>query len=231
MEFEEEVGLKPFLSEASPTSPSFHLTRQQRFLSELSMKPNEPPIDLSDLSMRNNGVLPSSATASMTIAVPHNPEADSFAYMELLIESLAVLGKLGNILDNVAQRLPSEIFSLVDSTIAEIEERAEYGRKESMIAFSGTSEGVYVFTSEDPSIASANPPNGAFLKASSLRLTALESSAKRVDHEILKDLFWTLYSKLDAVAQGLRVVYEVANRVGSVSSSLSTKRTELKFHV
>ncbi|THH02605.1 hypothetical protein EW026_g281 [Hermanssonia centrifuga] len=30
----------------------------------------------------------------------------------------------------------------------------------------------------------------------------------------MKDLFWTLYSKLDAVAQGLRVVYEVSNRIG-----------------
>ena len=54
------------------------------------------------------------------------------------------------------------------------------------------------------------------LPASTLRLAALEMSTKRMDQEVLRDLFWTLYSKLDAVAQGLRVVYEVSNRIGSV---------------
>ena len=56
--------------------------------------------------------------------------------------------------------------------------------------------------------------------ASSLRLAALESVEKQVDHEVLRDLFWTLYSKLDAVTQGLRVVYEVSNRIGSVRAYL-----------
>lgn len=122
-------------------------------------------------------------------------------------------------LDSVAQRLPSEIFSLVESTIAEAEERAEYRRKgdSSMLAFNGKSEGVYIFTSEDSSIDRASSTKGVFMKASRLRLGALESSGKKIDHEIVKDLFWTLYSKLDAFAQGLRVIYEVANRVGSVS--------------
>ena len=53
-------------------------------------------------------------------------------------------------------------------------------------------------------------------EATNLRLTALESSTKRLDAEILRDLFWTLYSKLIAVSEGLRVVYDVANRIGSV---------------
>ena len=58
--------------------------------------------------------------------------------------------------------------------------------------------------------------------ATSLRLAALESSEKRADHEVLRDFFWTLYSKLDALTQGLRVVYEVANRIGSVSFMFSS---------
>ena len=56
----------------------------------------------------------------------------------------------------------------------------------------------------------------AVMDATVLRLTALESSTKVLDQEILKDFFWTLYSKLIAVSEGLRVVYEVANRIGSV---------------
>ncbi len=114
-----------------------------------------------------------------------NPETDSFVYIETLLESLSVLGKLGGGLDIVAQRLPGEIFALIDSTVDEVSERTEYNRRTSLLL--------------------------------QLRLSALESSTKHADHEILRDLFWTLYSKLDAVMQGLRVVYEVAKRIGSVS--------------
>ncbi|KAG5635065.1 hypothetical protein H0H81_012546 [Sphagnurus paluster] len=215
-EFEDEgVSKLSEPSELTPTSPSLRPSRQIRFLNELAIKPNEPPIDLSDLSTSNN--IQPSASLATTSTTPHNPEADSFAYMETLIESLAVLGKLGSALDNIAQRLPSEIFNLVETTLDEVEERAEYGRRATIFGFSGTigrSE-VYIFTADNPTVGPTIPPKGAFLKAASLRLAALESSSKRVDHETLKDLFWTLYSKFDAVAQGLRVIYEVANRVGS----------------
>lgn len=210
-------------TESSPSSPSFPQTRQTRFLSDLAIRPNDPPHDLSDLGLRSNAQNSTSnlLPTLMTPSTPLNPEADSFAYMETLIESLAVLGKLGNSLDTIAQRLPAEIFTLVETTLDEVEERAEYGRRGSVFSLNGAmgrSEGVYIF-SGDPSSVPAPSVKGILSKASSLRLAALESSAKRVDHEILKDLFWTLYSKLDAVAQGLRVVYEVANRVGSVRSS------------
>jgi exocyst complex component 4 len=156
-----------------------------------------------------------------------NPESDSFAYIETLLESLAVLGKLGSALDIVAQRLPGEIFTLVETTLDEVAERAEYGRRGSVIMAGGTtsrSDGVYIFSNGDGehrgSIGSAVTQQGGFLSASLLRLAALESSAKRVDHETLKDFFWTVYSKLDAISQGLRVVYEVSNRIGSVSRNI-----------
>ncbi|KAG6855659.1 hypothetical protein H0H87_012345 [Tephrocybe sp. NHM501043] len=216
VEFEEEGSFKSFEpKESTPSSPTFRPSRQTRFLSELAIKPNEPPIDLSDLSVGN-----SQPSNSNLVSVPsttaHNPEADSFAYMETLIESLAVLGKLGSALDNIAQRLPSEIFNLVEATLDEVEERTEYGRRSTMLGLGesvGRTEGAYIFTSDNPTAASSVASvKGTYLRASCLRLAALESSSKRVEHEILKDLFWTLYSKLDAVAQGLRVVYEVANR-------------------
>ncbi|KNZ72347.1 putative exocyst complex component sec8 [Termitomyces sp. J132] len=183
IEFEEEGPFKLFdTQESTSSSLPFRPSRHARFLSELAIKPNESPIDLSDFGVGDSQPLSSNiASASST----NNPEADSFAYMETLLESLAVLGKLGSALDNVAQRLPSEIFNLVETTLDEVEERAEYGRRTTVLGLSeilGSTE---------------------------------ESSSKRVEHEILKDLFWTLYSKLDAVAQGLRVIDEVANRIGS----------------
>lgn len=52
-----------------------------------------------------------------------NPEFDSFSYIEMLIESLAALGKLGYALDAVGQRVQGEMFALVEATVEEVEER------------------------------------------------------------------------------------------------------------
>ncbi len=51
------------------------------------------------------------------------PEADSFSYMESLLESLAALGKLGYALEVISQRIASELFSMVENTIDEVSER------------------------------------------------------------------------------------------------------------
>lgn len=56
-------------------------------------------------------------------------------------------------------------------------------------------------------------------RSSLLRLTASETNALELNVETLKDLFWTLYSKLDAVLQGFRVAYEVSLRIADVSDS------------
>ena len=53
-------------------------------------------------------------------------------------------------------------------------------------------------------------------RSSVLRLTATETAAAEQSVETLKDLFWTLYSKLDAVLQGFRISYEVAMRIAEV---------------
>ncbi|RXW22590.1 hypothetical protein EST38_g3261 [Candolleomyces aberdarensis] len=200
----------------SPTSPSYRPSRLTRFLNDLAIRPNEPPMDIGDINGKQSrrtsmiGLQTSYTSNQNHLATNGNPESDSFAYMETLLESLAVLGKLGSALDSIAQRLPGEVYNLVDSTLDEIEERAEFGRRRSLLSVNGglgRSDGIYA---EGNMVDSKGK-----LPASSLRLAALESSSRRVDHEVLKDLFWTLYSKFDAVAQGLRVISEVANRIGS----------------
>lgn len=149
-----------------------------------------------------------------------NPEADSFVYMETLLESLAVLGKLGTALDAIAQRLPGEIFTLFETTVDEVEERLEFVKCKSVSPLNErleNSEGVFLLGDGPlPPVQKAGIEN-SFSKSFTLRLSALESLATRVDHEILRDFFWTLYSKLIAVVQGFRVVTEVANRICSVS--------------
>ncbi|KAI0068285.1 hypothetical protein BV25DRAFT_1793562 [Artomyces pyxidatus] len=247
-------------SPATPASPSARPTRLSRYLHNLALRPNDPPDDLEEPSFRSStsaSGIPSNgsssnlptglgATGSLTSltnlangpqggsvhAQNRNPETDSFTYIETLLESLAVLGKLGSALDIVSQRLPSEIFSLVEATVDEVGERAEYGRRSSLLVSNAASphtkaHSAYIFASK-PAVTSglgmdipsallgpSRVGKGSLMSALQLRLSALESSAKHVDHEVLRDMFWTLYSKLDAVMQGLRVVYEVANRIGS----------------
>src|SRR5260370_31520190 len=142
-------------SPSSPTARTSHAQHPKlfRYLQDLSLRPNEPPGDLDDggsASGQSMSGTPSysnfggpSVTASFSslsnLATTgpsqnqRNPEADSFVYIETLLESLSVLGKLGGVLDIVAQRLPSEIFALVDGTVDEVSERAEYGRRPSSL--------------------------------------------------------------------------------------------------
>jgi exocyst complex component 4 len=172
-------------------------------------------------------------SASQAPQLDANPEGDSFTYIETLLESLAVLGKLGSTLDVVAQRLQGEIYSLVECTLDEVEERMEESKRVSLsgaASLGRRSEGGYIFVANDSvgitpdGVVPSMPAKGILLQTFSLRLAALESSTKQVDHETLKDFFWTVYSKLDAVTQGLRVVCEVANRIGSVYYILFCKK-------
>jgi exocyst complex component 4 len=219
------------------------------FLTQLALRPhNEPPLsidqadDAENASRNRESDYPPSLSASTpnrgvngaansmiggsSDAPNRNPESDSFLYIETLLESLAVLGKLGSGLDSVAQRLPVEIYALVEATVDEVGERMEFGKGLSLVV-SGAAAGatgrpssMYVFASVDDFGAEPTTlpvsQKSAVLGPHRLRLASLEASSKASDHEVLKDLFWTLYSKLDAVMQGLRVIYEVANRIGSV---------------
>ncbi|TDL28204.1 hypothetical protein BD410DRAFT_818641 [Rickenella mellea] len=200
-------------SSSSPPQP-----RLSRFLNDLTLRPNDPPYDLSEQEISPGGNRPGSmsnpsklGSTNFVSESARTPESDSFAYMETLLESLSVLGKLGSSLDVIGQRLPSEINSLIELTIDDISERVELGRRLSSYGSNPRPSSVYVFSGDKGSAQLSS----TLLSPSSLRLASLESMEKQMDHEILRDFFWTLYSKLDAVLQGLRVVYEVANRIGS----------------
>ncbi|KZT75066.1 hypothetical protein DAEQUDRAFT_742424 [Daedalea quercina L-15889] len=251
------------MKDPAPSSPISRPTPISKFLLDLTVRPNDPPYSLDEQNYRDStsgaalaasastGALGMSAAQSsvslagmlsgstMQAPPPQNPEADSFSYIETLLEALAVLGRLGSGLDIIAQKLPQEIYSVVESTLDEVEERAEFGRRNSVISSvpgAGRLDSSLLLTGPGavssmamgtgiPGVSvtpgAANPVigplagRGPLLKAASLRLAALEASTKYADQETLRDFFWTLYSKLDAITQGLRVVYEVSNRIGS----------------
>ncbi|CAG8500956.1 8518_t:CDS:10 [Ambispora leptoticha] len=114
-----------------------------------------------------------------------NPESDSFYYIEIIIESLALLGLLPEAMEMITQRLPLELYQLVDKTVAEVEERRT----------------VHVFASLKKK---KNDPTNIYL---------LESPENEAQMEILRDLLWTLYSKLNAVLQGHRFILDVVERI------------------
>jgi exocyst complex component 4 len=124
-----------------------------------------------------------------------NPEVESFAYIEGLLEALAVLGRLGVAMERLVQRAGGEIHALVEVTLDEVDSRIELRREEAAIADSQTAS-VSGNTILALSLDVVGPPHHA---------------------AILRDLFWTLYSKLVAVLEGHRVAYEVARWIASVS--------------
>ncbi|GAA5870920.1 hypothetical protein JCM3774_003481 [Rhodotorula dairenensis] len=181
----------------------------------------------------------SSAASRLRRRQRPNPEVDSFAYIEMLLEALAALGKLGYALDAVGQRIQGELFALVEATIDEVEERNDSSKPfANLVGSMRPVSSLYVPPSPDPNqpgstpaaattstntsggvvggIASLSAISGAFATdgvAALLRLTPSETSGLANSVETLRDLFWTLYSKLDAVLQGFRVAYEVAGRI------------------
>lgn len=113
-------------------------SRLSRFLANLSMKPMRDPIlYLSDAELIDLPAIPyirarQGGGVSMASGILAggdgkqkvvNPEQDSFAYMEVILESFAVLGKLGAALEAVSARIGSELNSLIETTIEEVAER------------------------------------------------------------------------------------------------------------
>ncbi|KAH7393163.1 Sec8 exocyst complex component-specific domain-containing protein [Cadophora sp. MPI-SDFR-AT-0126] len=52
-----------------------------------------------------------------------NPEADTFYYIELLVESLNKLGRLESAVNTIKQRLPVELFGIVNETNSEVDQK------------------------------------------------------------------------------------------------------------
>lgn len=231
---------------ANPRNFSSRLTT---FLHNLNLKPNDTYEARGSNIVTTHNDLPNgndpNPSSVFTTNEAQNPESDSFTYLETILESLAILGKLGVALESVTQRLPMEIYSLVESTIEEVDERTEFARRlgsgglsvvtgaaggrESVVAAKTGVGYIYVQTKPTASmttVGTGGPTTGTAEHSPTtlLRLSALENSASNADHEVLRDLFWTLYSKMDAVCQSIRVVYEVANRIGTVCLLLSTHK-------
>lgn len=74
-----------------------------------------------------------------------NPEADTFTYVNLLVEALNKLGRLETAVDTLKQRLPVELFGIVNETINDIDQK----HPSSLRGGSSSSNGLHMYGSRE----------------------------------------------------------------------------------
>ncbi|CAJ2508034.1 Uu.00g092200.m01.CDS01 [Anthostomella pinea] len=74
-----------------------------------------------------------------------NPEADTFWYVGLLAESLNKLGRLESAVDTLKQRLPVELFAVVNETINDVDQR----HPSSLRGGSSNTQGLHIYGSRE----------------------------------------------------------------------------------
>ncbi|KAK4960975.1 exocyst subunit [Elasticomyces elasticus] len=114
-----------------------------------------------------------------------NPEADSFYYIQILVESLDRMGRLDSAVDEIERRLPVELFKVVERSHGEVEVRHPEATR---VRSTKRQKQVH---------------NGAAGKG-----------GVGVEQEVvLRDLLGTLYAKFEAIGEGHRVLHEVTGAI------------------
>ena len=122
-------------------------------------------------------------TTALTEDTSRSPEADTFYYMQVIIESLNRLGYLDEAVRRIEQRMPVELFKVTERTNNEID-----------LKYPGYIRGVAI-------------------KDKRQSMTMLDVSDNRI--AVFSDFLYTLYSKLEAIAEGHRVVHDIISGVVS----------------
>lgn len=121
-----------------------------------------------------------------------NPEADTFYYIGLLVESLNKLGRLETAVNTIKQRLPVELFSIVNETNSEVDQKHPSSLRGGLT----NTQGNQIYGSRENNI--------------------------RAD--VIYDLLWALYAKLESIAESHRVFHDavkaVVRREGAENSAV-----------
>ncbi|KAK5135912.1 hypothetical protein LTR08_004370 [Meristemomyces frigidus] len=112
-----------------------------------------------------------------------NPEANTFYYIQLLIESLNSMNRLDVAVDAIEQRLPVELFRVVERSHTEVEQR-------------------HPSTMRTAAARTRQQAMG--------RLGATRNGEQKAT---LEDLLTTLYAKFEAIAEGHRVLHDVTGAI------------------
>ncbi|KAG0229525.1 hypothetical protein BGW42_001553 [Actinomortierella wolfii] len=115
-----------------------------------------------------------------------NPELDSEYYLEILVESLGLLGKFKEAMTAILERVSLETYQLIDKTIAQVNERRNV-------------EALRTLHQRDTTLDDEDDEK--------------YQAMKNTENEILRDLFWTLFSKLYCVVRGHNTVLVSGQRM------------------
>ncbi|CAO3669367.1 unnamed protein product [Rhizopus stolonifer] len=163
-------------------------THRQQDLPEIAIKPRVfKESDANDDQQEDKDDIFATENDIITEDPDKDPDTDSYYYMEVIMESLSILGEIPPTLQTIQERLPIEIYKLVEKTINEVEQRH-----------------VNDWTIKIRKNDKTNDENEIY---------CLDKANSEDKNEILKDLLWTLYSKLEAVLRGHRFVETCARRI------------------
>ncbi|KAF9973897.1 hypothetical protein BGZ73_002825 [Actinomortierella ambigua] len=115
-----------------------------------------------------------------------NPELDSEYYLEILVESLGLLGRFKDAMTAILERVSLETYQLIDKTIAQVNERRNV-------------EALRTLNQRDAALDDEDDEK--------------YQAMKNIENEILRDLFWTLFSKLYCVVRGHNTVLTAGQRM------------------
>ena len=107
-----------------------------------------------------------------------NPEADAFCYIGLLVEALNKLGRLEAAVDTLKQRLPVELFAVVNDTVIDVDQK----HPASM--------------------------HGSSLGSRRRAKTLFDDRESQMRRTVINDLLSSLYAKFEAISEGHRVFHE-----------------------
>lgn len=110
-----------------------------------------------------------------------NPESNSFQYIYLLIEALNKMNRLDVAVARIQERLPMELFRVVDKTNSEVDLRHPSSLR------------------------------GRLRKDGDATDMANDMSDTR--RAVLHDLLFTLYARLEAIAEGHRVIHDAVTGI------------------
>ncbi|KAJ1967385.1 exocyst subunit, partial [Dimargaris xerosporica] len=129
-----------------------------------------------------------------------NPEVNSFDYVEMLIQSLVLLGRIDDSVTRIQERIPVELNHLTNRVITEVEERHRIGTESEAPLANGAANTASVTTT----VAITKPP--------------LTGQQRLQDQEVLEDFVSTLYVRFGSVLEYHRFVLEVIGRVSKRQS-------------
>jgi exocyst complex component 4 len=128
-----------------------------------------------------------------------NPELDSYNFMKIILECLRLLEQLPEALETIRQRLPLELYSVVEKTINEIDKKNEN-------SYNISKNSKHIFKSKNIS-------------------DLIGINSQEAKSNLLKDMLKLLYSKLDSIVQIHAFILNTSEKMLKLEGIQSTTYT------